>query len=66
MITHELVKTQPTKLVKFIESQLIDLVRKPKREDYHFLSFGEEVSEEYFNIRFDNLLIVVKMKSICR
>lgn len=56
MITHELVKTQPTKLVKFIESQLIDLVRKPKREDYHFLSFGEEVSEEYFNIRFDNLL----------
>lgn len=56
MITHELVKTQPTKLVKFIESQLIDLVRKHKREDYHFLSFGEEVSEEYFNIRFDNLL----------
>lgn len=55
MITTELVKTQPTKLVNFIESQLIDFVRKSKRENYHFLSFGKEVSEEEFDFRFDHL-----------
>lgn len=60
MITSELVKTQPTKLVNFIENQLIDFVRKSKRENYHFLSFGKEVSEEEFNFRFDNLLSMQK------
>lgn len=60
MITSELIKTQPTKLVNFIENQLIDFVRKSKRENYHFLSFGKEVSEEEFNFRFDNLLSVQK------
>lgn len=60
MITSELVKNQPTKLVNFIENQLIDFVRKSKRENYHFLSFGKEVSEEEFNFRFDNLLSMQK------
>lgn len=60
MITNELVKDQPTKLVNFIESQLIDFVRKSKREDYHFLLKGKEVSEDEFHLMFDNLLSFYK------
>ena len=51
MITSELVKNQPTKLVNFIENQLIDFVRKSKRESYnvevnlrgHFNYFTQEM-----------------------
>lgn len=60
MITNELVKTQPTKLINFIESQLIDFVRKSKREDYHFLLKRKEVSEDEFHLMFDNLLSFYK------
>ena len=60
MITNELVKTQPKKLVNFIEGQLIDFVRTSKREDYRFLTFGKEVSEEEFNLRFDSILSLQK------
>lgn len=60
MITNELVKDQPTKLIDFIESQLIDFVRKLKREDYHFLLKNKEVSEDEFHLMFDNLLSFYK------
>lgn len=35
---------------------MIDFVRKSKREDYHFLLNGKEVSEEEFSKRFENIL----------
>lgn len=61
MITSELVKNQPTKLVNFIENQLIDFVRKSKRENYHLLSEGKEVTETEFDSKYlDKTVTITK------
>lgn len=61
MITNELVKTQPTKIVDFITHQLIDFVRTSKRKNYHLLSEGKEVSEAEFDSKYlDKTVTITK------
>jgi hypothetical protein len=61
LITNELVKTQPTKIVDFITHQLIDFVRTSKRKNYHLLSEGKEVSEAEFDSKYlDKTVTITK------
>lgn len=61
MITNELIKNQPTKIVDFITHQLIDFVRTSKREDYHLLSEGKEVTETEFDSKYlDKTVTITK------
>ena len=61
MITNELVKTQPTKIVDFITHQLIDFVRTSKRKNYHLLSEGKEISETEFDSKYlDKTVTITK------
>ena len=61
MITNELVKTQPTKIVDFITHQLIDFVRTSKRKNYHLLSEGKDVSEAEFDSKYlDKTVTITK------
>lgn len=59
LITNELIKSQPTKIVDFIAHQLIDFVRTSKRGNYHLLSEGEEISETEFDSKYLNKTVTI-------
>lgn len=67
MLTNELIKSQPRKIVDFIAHQLIDFVRTSKRENFHLLSKEKEVNGAEFDLKYlDKTVTITKDTSTIR